>query len=318
MSYLPIRVSTLKSDIILGFDLYVALPHKHLLYIRKEEPIESERITRLKEKRVRKLFIRDSEEVSYQNYIDRCLEEMMDDDSVSLETKANVVVGASETSCEKIFNDPHSQKSYNTAKKTAKNLISVLTKNDELLKEIFNVAPTDDDSIEARMHRHALNTSSLCIGFSDFLGGTEEERELLAMGGLFHDIGFSQLNDEGQKLFMRPLKEMSPQDASLYKEHPRLGAEILQDKEFASAELIDLIISHEERRGGNGFPHKLQKLSKRQEILAVCALYDTFITLYKFSREEALEEMSLNQMGNFDFEFLKSFKKFVKHSGMNN
>src|SRR5690606_19786133 len=120
-----------------------------------------------------------------------------------------------------------------------------------------------------------------CIAFSHYLKIKDEDRELLAIAGLFHDIGFSRYEVDSQEIFLKQLDTMTLDEVNRYKEHPRLGAEILQDKEFANADLIELIMTHEERRNGNGFPNKLQKLKTNQEILAICALYDSYLTLYK-------------------------------------
>ena len=105
MGYLPIRVSTLKSDIKLGFDVYIQLPHKLLLYARGLDDIEAHRIKYLKGKKVRKLFINDNEENKYQEYIDRCLSEAMQDSSISLEEKAGLVVGSGEATAKRIMEE---------------------------------------------------------------------------------------------------------------------------------------------------------------------------------------------------------------------
>lgn len=317
MSYLPIRVSTLKSEIKLGFDVYVQLPHKILLYVRGDDDLEGHRIVYLKNKKVRKLYINDSEEVSYQNYIDRCLDEAMKDDRISLEDKTDLVVGAGEATAERIYEDPHSKKSYDAAQSTATNLISVLAQNDELLKGIFDKKLEEgNDTPDALMQKHSVKTSSLCISFAEYLKLPKASVEYLGVAGLFHDVAYSQFAEEKRELFFKEISEMEAPDLTLYKEHPATGGEILQDKDFASKEVIDLILSHEEKRGGNGFPNKLNALTVDQEVMSICAFYDREVTCLGKTRDSVLEDFALNQIGNYDLEMIKKFKSFVKKAGL--
>jgi HD-GYP domain-containing protein (c-di-GMP phosphodiesterase class II) len=317
MSYLPIRVSTLKKDVQLGFDVFVKLPHKHLLYARGNDDIEAHRIQYLKGKKVRKLFINDSQEAQYQAYIDRCLEEAMKDSSVSIEEKADLVVGAGEATAERIYEDPHSKKSYDAAQNTASNLINALGQSDELLKGIFDHKLEEgNDSLDAKMQKHALNTSSLCISFAEYQDLPKSSVEILGVAGLFHDVAFSQFENESKYLFAKEVSEMEANELTIYKVHPKTGGEILQDKEFASKEVINLIMAHEEKRGGNGFPNKLSSLTPEQESLSICCFYDREVTMLGKDRDAVLEDFSINQIGNYDLNVIKKFKSFVKKVGL--
>ena len=316
MGYLPIRLSTLRPEIKLGFNVYVQLPHKVLLYARSADDIEVHRIGYLKKKKVRKLYIDDGEESQYQEYIDRCLNAAMNDENVSLDEKADIVVGASEATAERIHEDPHSKKSYDAAKSTASNLISVLAQSDEILKGIFDHKGDGESTDDYKMQKHSVNTSSLCISFAEFLGLEKASVEFLGVAGLFHDVAYSTSEDETKKLFLKEVSEMSASELTAYKEHPKKGGEILQDKEFANAEVIELILSHEEKRGGNGFPNKLKNLSPEQEVLSICAFYDREVTCLGKERDAVLEDFNVNQLGNYDLEVMKKFKSFVKKVGL--
>lgn len=319
MSYLPVRLSTLKKDIQLGFDLYLQLPHKTIKYVDSVDHIEQERISNLKSNKVRKLYILDSDESKYQEYVDRCLEDTMNDDSVSSHDKAGVVVGISEGNAERIMEDPHSQKSYNLAKDTANKLIDVLSKNDEILKGIFNhKLDEESNTFDARMHKHAVNTSSMCISFGEYLKLPLEIIQSLGIAGLFHDISFGQVEDNFKSLFFKPIADMSAEEMTLYKTHPKIGAEILQDKDFASPEVIDLVLSHEERLNGGGYPNKISKLEIHQEIIALVSYYDQRTTCFNENREDVLADLAVSQLGLFNLDTIKKFKEFIAKAGLKN
>jgi HD-GYP domain-containing protein (c-di-GMP phosphodiesterase class II) len=317
MGYLPIRISTLKQDITLGFSLYLQLPHKTIKYIAPEDFIEKEQIDVLKSKKVRKLYVTDDEESLYQEYMDRCLNETMNDANVSTDVKAQMVTDASEATAERIMADPHSQKSYNSAQKTAETLIQVLSTNDELLKGIFDHKLSEEnDDWDARMHKHAVNTSSLCISFAEYLKLPKEMSQHLGMAGLFHDVAYGQMSEDEKRLFFIPMKEMSAAEMTKYKEHPKLAAEILQDKDYAIKEVIDLILVHEERQGGNGFPNKLPKLELQQEIIALCSYYDQRVTCFNEPRSEVFKDLVVSQLGNFELTTINKFKEFMTKAGL--
>jgi HD-GYP domain-containing protein (c-di-GMP phosphodiesterase class II) len=317
MGYLPIRVSTIKSEVTLGFNVYIKLPHKILLYARSDGDIEKHRLGYLKGKKVRKLLIDDNDETKYQEYVDRCLVDAMNDENATIDEKASLVVGAGEATAEKIYVDPHSKKSYDAAQSTASNLINVLKQSDELLKGIFDrklEEGNDDD--DAVMQKHALNTSSLCISFAEYLGLEQSQVEFLGVAGLFHDVAYTTYEGEQKKLFFTEVKDMQAAELTSYKEHPKRGSEILQDKDFASKEVMDLIMCHEEKKEGNGFPNKLKTLTAVQEVMSICAFYDREVTCLRKERDSVLEDFNMNQLGNYDLEVMKKFKAFVKKAGL--
>lgn len=317
-SFLPVRLKTLKADLSLGFQLYLQLPHKMILYAVEDSILEQSRMDALKSKKVRKLYIKDSDEKKYQEFIDKSLSHVMEDANASIEDKANVVGESSESSAEQIFEKPAEKGSYLTAQSTSQNLIKYLSANDKLLKGIFSRKLSEEDtSPDTLMHKHAVNSASLIIGFAEFMQVDKSLVEIMGMTGLFHDIAFTLYDEQYKQTFFKRLEDLSANELTKYKEHPRLGVELLQDKDYASKELIDYILNHEERLGGNGFPSKVQKLSKEQAIINLCIHYDRYLTCLGMSMSEVFEDINLNQIGNFDLELIKKFKEFLKSNELN-
>lgn len=317
MSFLPIRLSTLKGGIKLGFDAYIKLPHKMLMYVKGDYDLEQERIDSLKAKKVRKLFVHEDQEENYQEYIDRCLADAAENPNVSGADKAKIVSGAGEATAERIYDNPESKRSYIAAEGTSHSLMQVLKANDEILLELFNhgekAENKDQDSL---MHRHSVNTASLCISFGEFMQLEAEQVKNLGVAGLYHDVAYGKSNGDVKNLFFREMDQMALEEQKIYKTHPELGASYLQEKDFASPEVLDLIRTHEEKNQGNGFPQGLQQLSPVQEIISICAFYDRQLTCFGKKREEVFEDFSLNQLGNYDLNTIKKFKSFIKKSGL--
>lgn len=312
MNFLPVRVSTLVANVPFDFDIYIKLPHKYLLYVKDGDDIDADRLQSLKKKKVRKLFIEDANEQLYQGFLDRVLDAVANDPDASSKDKANVVVGSAETASEEIFTRPETSEAYNVAKRASSGLIKVLAGNDEVLRAILNRESEASASDLDRLHAHGVNTSSLAIKFGEFMGLKPAELEDLGVAALYHDVGFLKMSPETKRFFFTKLKEVPPLKLTEYKDHPKVGAELLQDKEFATKNVLDLILTHEEKISGEGFPQKLTKLSPIQEIHSLCCFYDRRITCLGENPSEVIEDIMVTEMGNYNLDTLKQFKKFLK------
>lgn len=311
MNYVPVRINTLRGYTAFNFNVYIKLPHKYLLYIKDGDDIETERLKRLKKQKVRKLFIEDKDEANYQGFLDKSLEAITNDPNATTEDKASVATGVSESATEQIYENPEAKASFNAAKRASKGLVKLLTENDDVLKSILmrdGQASSDEDE---KMHVHAVNSSSLAIRFGEFMGLRGKRLENLGIASLYHDIGYLQMTDESKKYFFQEIKEVGVNEIKEYKEHPMKAAEVLQDKEFMTSDIMDLIITHEERVDASGFPKKLKKLSKVQEVHALCTYYDRRITCLGEDPSAVREEILLTAVGQFNLKTLEKFKNFL-------
>ena len=111
LTFMPVRLNTLNSNIPISFNLYIQLPHKYLLYVKDGDNVEESRIKGLKKKKVRKLFISDEDEEKYQSFLDKCLSGTLDDETISTEEKAQVVVNVAGEGAENVFEKPTEEKS---------------------------------------------------------------------------------------------------------------------------------------------------------------------------------------------------------------
>jgi HD-GYP domain-containing protein (c-di-GMP phosphodiesterase class II) len=310
--YLPIRIKTLKSDVSLGFELFLQLPHKYVLYINPEDTVNQERLDSLKDKSVRKVYIKDTDEPLYQNFMDKALDHLMNKKEVDVKEKAQMIGDYTEDACEQIFADPNSKRSYQKAQDTTKKLAGYLLENDKLLKNMLDRPPEEgDEAIEAIMYRHSVNSASLTIGFCDFFGLDSETIELMGLAAIYHDIGFTQFTGGDQELFLKSVKDMTKDEMKIYQEHPKVACEIIQDKDFVTKEFLELIHMHEERSNGSGFPQGAKKFSYEQEVLNLCVHFDREVTCLNRNPSDVLKELEENLDKLFTKELLSKFLKFM-------
>jgi len=68
---------------------------------------------------------------------------------------------------------------------------------------------------------------------------------------------------------------------------------------------------HEEKLSGNG-PLGFRKLGKLEEILSMADCFDKKITANKMTKNEAIKEFMLDELGNYGLELMNAFKKMVR------
>jgi HD-GYP domain-containing protein (c-di-GMP phosphodiesterase class II) len=314
MDYIPVRINTLTTDIKLGFNLYIKLPTRFLHYIKSEDSLDVEVKKNLKQKKIRKLYIPNEQENEYLSFLDRCLSSVKDDPNLSSTEKAGVVSSISKDLSEQIYTKGVDEKSYKSVQKAGVALIDLLESDEEMIKNIFDLKSNKDDSTIDKILHHGVSTSALCVAFATFLKLDKQQIETLSVAGLMHDLAFMKYEEEHRNLFFKDIKEMDAKELTVYKEHPQKAVELLSDKPFASKDVVDLIVTHEEKISGEGFPKKLKKLTKIQEVHALCCFFDRQINCLEKKKNELIDDLLVGQLGNYDMELLKQFKAFAKGS----
>lgn len=309
-TFVPIQLSTLVGDVPLSFDVYIKVDERCILYVRTGDDIESDRLKALKKKKVRKLFITGNDEPKYQGFLDSLL---LSTDKLNSDQKAGLASGVAENASEIIHKDPKSQQAYTTAEKAANNLIDIISQNQDVLLAILKRDGKGDGTQASLMHTHAVNVCSLAISFGEELKFSRAQLGVMGISALFHDVGYAMMKEEDQALFFKDFKAMTPSEQISYKQHPFIGAEGLQDKPFASAEVLGLIMTHEERVNGSGFPKGTNNLTALQECHALCCLYDRQVTCLGLDPEVVINDLMVNHIGAFNLETLKKFKAFMKN-----
>jgi putative nucleotidyltransferase with HDIG domain len=120
---------------------------------------------------------------------------------------------------------------------------------------------------------HALNVCSLSLMIGQDLGFGREDKEKLALGALFHDVG--ELKYPAEKLLRKGF--MPPSELKAFLDtHPKYGVEMVEKLPNFPFEAIEVIHQHHERLNGSGYPSgkKDEQISKFAKIVMVVDEYD--------------------------------------------
>jgi HD-GYP domain-containing protein (c-di-GMP phosphodiesterase class II) len=317
MIFVPVRTSTLKPDVHLTFEVYVKIQDRYVLYIRKGDDLRLQRLENLKKQKVRQIFIPAEQETDYQNFLDGFLIDAANNVMMSASQKSEVINGYATQATEEIYKDPTSKKSFNKAQKTAKGIIDIVAKNEDVLKHLVkaNVADGSENKSELLI-RHSVNVATIAARFGETLKLPQKDLENFGICGIFHDLGLTKLPPRALELLYIPDIEFTADDTAIYKKHPEAASSLLQDKDFVSKEVLQYIKHHEEKKSGNGFPQGLKKLTPTEEIFNLCCLYSRQVMCLKIPPSTVLKNLMIDEVGNFELDLLQKFKAFLVKEGL--
>jgi len=312
MSFVPIRTKTLIPDININFNIYINICGKFLLYTRNGDSIESERLKKLKTKKMKQLFISAKDEKSYQNFLDFCLENVAISDFNSQE-KAEFASQVSQDAMNDFTQDPENQENYKFLEKSAKNILQVIGKGEKVLNSYIEDVQASDISEHIKL---SLATASHVSCLCEELKLDEDSSNNIIMAALLMDIGMFKMPRKFHPFFLTSKENIPKEDLSEYKKHPEYSAEMLSGKEYVNKQIITLVKNHEERKTGNGFPTGTKNVSLENQIISLCETFVKSIRIEKKNQSEAIEYLKIHQLGNFDLSLVKALPMALKKQGI--
>lgn len=307
MEYISIRVSTLRGDQKIDFDAYVKINEKMILYLRKGDSFEGTRLSRLKEKKLKKMFIQPEFEGLYREYMQKNIEMAYNNSSgKDIQTRSEIIQGEQQANTENVFENPGDVESYLSAKDTSGKYVQFLLSNNDAVKSIMAIENTDKS-----MSHHGVTVSTLSVALAHRLGITDPKQiQLLALGAMLHDFGHHD-----SSLYPRKTKsEMTPDEINLYKTHAAEGAKKVQDKKHFDQSVLRIINEHEECIDGSGYPRALneKQLDPMSVIVGTCNTVDRMMTFEGQSRSEASKKMLLEFVGKYPLGHIQKVNELLK------
>jgi putative nucleotidyltransferase with HDIG domain len=287
---LGIRTTTLRPEVALGFDVYLLISGKHLLYVKRTDYLERARLDKLRDKNVRQVFIEEADKNAYETYLRSSAEAALENPKLATGERAAIVGAQSVAALESMFTSPESRESYEATRTAAANQVALLLKRPEALEPLLSIALMDRD-----VYNHSVNVAALSVALAAELGAPVEVCNVLGLGGLLHDIG-----------------KASPKTGTAKEEqqqlHPRLGASLLLGKKYVSRDVLDVILMHEERIDGKGYPAGVKKLDQIFQVVGLANMYDRAVTLEGRDPKQVYEQIAALKPPPYDTQLIEGLK----------
>lgn len=303
------RVSTLRGDQKISFDLYVQLGPKHVLFIRRGGSFEGARLDRLREKKLKKMFIIPEDEAHYRSYIEGNIERAYDPKSgAAIEDRAAVVQGLQQASAEAVIEDPTDAKAYSEAKDGSQRLVDFLTKEEKALKSLLSIENADQN-----LAAHGVSVATYAIAIANKVGGVEPKNmQLLSLGALMHDLA----HYKNGVPYQLPLSQLTGEQLAKYKLHPSEGAAMIKDLAHIDQHVTQIILQHEEHVDGSGFPGKLieKKCNPLAVIVSTANAFDRLVTFEKIKPQDAVKKLVIDKIGRHPLAHINALKAIVNEN----
>lgn len=174
-------------------------------------------------------------------------------------------------------------------------------------------------AIEARdpyTRHHSERVTQYALDIAVELGCSKEDREVLEVAAVLHDIGKIGVENS----ILHKAERLTPSEWTRLRLHLIKGVQLPRPLEFLE-KTLPIIGQFHERYNGKGYPHHYQgeQIPLGARILIVADAYDAMTSNRPYrpamSNEEAIEELKKNAGTQFDPRVVESFVKVLERHG---
>ena len=290
---------------VLSFDLYLRLGSQGVLYLRLGHPFPADDRRRLWEVGVRSFWVSPWQTQECSNYFERRLSSVLADDSIPLQQRSSILYMSATQTLRQILDSPSSPEGLRRSNDLAREVVAHLARNRDALLALHQVMSADYYT-----YTHCMDVCIYAVGLAKrALGDDRPALEEVGLGALLHDLGKVRVGER----VLRKAGPLSPEEWQTMRKHPQWGAETLADMGCNSETVSTIVLSHQERGDGTGYPYglRLPEIDVRGRLVAVCDVYDALTTersyRHAMSSFEALKLMRQKMGGQFDEQLLRQF-----------
>ncbi len=307
-TFLPIRPATFQFNIGLKFNTFHFDFDRYRLFLKENEIFETKHQRLLDKFEVKKLYIEDTSEPKYQQYLDQFLDHLIAKKELSTEDKVEFLSDFSQNLIKTAHMNP-SEDSIKHLSRVSQQLHKFMSK--EGMENFRVILDVDKDSTT---YRHSLNVAAIVLLLVEKIKELQKEKKgnnfLLTkpFEGMFtKDQGNENLKTLLDAAMLHDIGK--GQEENKPGEHAIIGANKLSSFKLINPKVIEIISHHEEFCDGSGGPHKLNRnqTSLLAKILSIANFCETHGTSKKLDKEEFYELMEENET-KFTLQLIKLAK----------
>lgn len=298
--YFRIRLSTIRPNEPIPFDIYLYLDGKIINYAPQGDKLPAEKIFSLNRKDSgESFFLSMANKQLYRDYVKAA----MNSNLISNTDKAAILRESSIAILEELFEIPDVGRALEESKPIVNNLIQFMKNAPESIGNLISLSGHDFYT-----YNHSFDVSIYSLGLGQALGFDGKTLEELGQSSLFHDVG-------KRNVPLEILCKKGPLDENEWLQmrmHPQYGLKILNEHPAINDHIKAACYEHHESWSGGGYPQDLsgQEIHPFARIVALTDTYDAMTTQRSYNTPmkpfEALNMMKEKLSGRYDPEMLKA------------
>jgi len=260
---------------------------------------------------IKNLYIREDDRNLYRRYLEANLGEILNDDSVDIWRKTEVVCESAVGLVADLHANPGSPAGVHRAKSLVAGTADLLLAGRGALRSFIKTMSRDHHT-----YAHSVNVCIYVLGLSGRIELDPDSIRGVGLGALLHDIGMTKVDRQ----IIEKGEALDSDERRALQEHPAIGADLLQSGGALdpSDGVLRLVAEHHERCDGSGYPHGLTKddIHPWARIAAVADVFDDLTCSRPWRKAlpffDALKTMRNDMEGAFD---LPAWRQFVEMLG---
>ncbi len=309
--YLPIDSSSLRSDTVVGCDIYLLVnttPEvRFVLYCKGDAVFENAKKEILAGKNINRLFVKKEDQQKYFDYLENTFQDIILDTQIPPDEKTKLVHSAATNLIKDLFKDPRAGNVERT-KTFAYNMVDYILKESSAADSLLKIAVH-----EYHTYTHSVNVAAVGTLFAKNIGLGESALKQLCSGILLHDVGKTRISTD----ILNKKGQLTKEEFQIIKTHPVLGATILKETGKNLKDECIITLQHHENFDGTGYPYGLKKdeIHPSGKIARIIDVYNALTTNRSYAEAvrpfNALVEMKENMLNCFDRELFMDFIRFL-------
>lgn len=157
---------------------------------------------------------------------------------------------------------------------------------------------------------HTVNVTALTLQFCFYHNLPESDTQKLSLAAMLHDVGCAKI----EKKIIESQKKLTDEQFSIYKNHTKLGHEIITENANFDISVSKVALEHHERLDGSGFPNGLRGISAYSQLIGLIDSYEYLTYRGKLFRKKLkpYETLSIIKNELSEKKFAKEvFKRFT-------
>lgn len=306
-SYIPIDHRLIHIGDKIEFNIFINDYLTHMsLFLQSNTVIDKDIKRSLNE--VEKLYIERGEKDAYESLIEKRLQYTVENSSLSLEEKVNIIYSSTAELTNSLYQNPNALENVQRSKNIVEPILQSIIYDENAIQSFIKIIEYDYYT-----HTHSLNVSiySLCLGSE--LGLEKEKLNSLGRAALLHDLGKSNIDLS----ILNKMGRLNQLEFDEMKKHPSLGYEIALNLGIKDRNILDGIRHHHEKLDGMGYPDGLrgEDITIFPRIIGICDVFDALTTRRSYKQAlrsyDAIFLMKTHMHTHLDMRIVDTFIKML-------